>query len=382
MSLLVYRVTLSAVLMVAIISGNTLVMAAYKSNFRLRTPTYAFLVSLALSDFLVGSVTLPLWIYGSVLEWQIAPNLSLIFVSLDMLSALASSFHLMAISGERYMAVSRPFNYETVPARCYGLVIALCWSLAGVLAAGHPLVKVYATTHLTVYASAIFAIGIVLPFMVIAVTNVGVFKVARRLILSERSQQRNIRKERKTAMTLMLVTAFFFIAWTPFFVVNMVTMFCGLLCLPSPPALFIFMDIFKWLHFSNSALNPILYAFRDKEMRRTFRKLLCCSRSPLVFPNSTMNSVSKAAFPRSSFGNVSAAELYGSNSRMDKIDLKELYIDNHWQRLQETRPANHRLSCGRYRASAVLFSIVWKINLYYYLPVFELQWVHWRHTKT
>ena len=46
-----------------ILFGNSLVVASHNINRRLRTQANAFLVSLALSDFLVGSISMPMWIY-------------------------------------------------------------------------------------------------------------------------------------------------------------------------------------------------------------------------------------------------------------------------------------------------------------------------------
>ena len=100
---------LSIILIFVILFGNSLVIASYKTNRRLRTRTNAFLVSLAFSDFLVGSISLPMWIYGIMSEQNVSITFQAFFKSFDAFSALASIFHLTAISAERYIAVSRPF---------------------------------------------------------------------------------------------------------------------------------------------------------------------------------------------------------------------------------------------------------------------------------
>ena len=33
------------------------------------------------------------------------------------------------------------------------------------------------------------------------------------------------------------------------------------------------MDFIKWMHYSNSAVNPLVYAYRSEEMRRILVKL-------------------------------------------------------------------------------------------------------------
>jgi len=45
------------------IFGNGLVCAAFATNKRLRILTNYYVVSLAVSDILVGSVNIPLWMY-------------------------------------------------------------------------------------------------------------------------------------------------------------------------------------------------------------------------------------------------------------------------------------------------------------------------------
>lgn len=37
-------------------------------------------------------------------------------------------------------------------------------------------------------------------------------------------------------------------------------------------------EIVKWMHYSNSAVNPFIYAFRDKDMKREFLQLLWFKR--------------------------------------------------------------------------------------------------------
>lgn len=132
---------------------------------------------------------------------------------------------------------------------------------------------------LEVYSVTLFALCFLGPLTIITIVNIGIFRIARVLIRRDPSQhgdirQRRLRKERKAALTLLVMTGFFFIAWFPFFVVNMLYLYC-LTCLPSSiNAQFLMVDIIKWLHYSNSAINPAIYAYRDIEMRRTFARLL------------------------------------------------------------------------------------------------------------
>ncbi|PFX14034.1 Peroxidasin [Stylophora pistillata] len=60
-------------LILIIVVGNVLVIAAYVKNRRLHTGTNALIVSLAFSDLLVGSASLPIRIYGLIMNWKCLP---------------------------------------------------------------------------------------------------------------------------------------------------------------------------------------------------------------------------------------------------------------------------------------------------------------------
>lgn len=268
-----------------IVGGNFLVVAAYAKNRRLRTGTYALMVSLALSDLLVGGVAIPIRIYGSIKNWQVSVVFVLVYTAFDIFSAVASNLHLMAISFERFIAVSRPFYHQTLTVRPYAFASTTAWILGVAVASLHP--KNYFQNGgnivlkfklLKAYSVTLFAVCFLGPLTVISIVNIGIFRIARVLIQSDPLQEGNtgqrLRKERKAAFTLILMTGFFFLAWFPFFVVNMLYLTC-IQCLPSSPkAQLMMVDIIKCLHSSNSAINPVIYAFRDIEMRRTFANLL------------------------------------------------------------------------------------------------------------
>lgn len=273
-------IVVNAFLMFLIVGGNFLVIAAYASNRRLRTRTYSLLVSLAFSDLLVGGVSVPIRIYGIAKGWDVPAHISVFYTAIDIFSAIASNLHLMAISFERFIAVSRPFYYQTLSVRPYAFGSAVSWGLAVLVAAIHPANYLQdgplRLKFLSAYSVTLFAVCFVAPLIVISIVNFGIFRVAKILIqrVPAHGIGNRLKRERKTAFTLLLMTSLFFIAWFPFFVVNMLYLYC-FPCLPSTMESQIFMvDILKWLQYSNSAANPIIYTFRDTEMRRSFARLL------------------------------------------------------------------------------------------------------------
>lgn len=276
-------------LMFVIITGNSFVVAAYFSNFRLRTGTYAFLVSLAISDLLVGCVSLPLWMYISVKNIQEGP-LNTSFLSFDIFSALASIFHLTMVSLERWLAISRPFVHVTLSSVHYSLVICGVWLTAFATAAIRPALDTSSSSNPhRIYTPFLLLVGYVGPGILISVVNYSIFKVARALIanlptiqsLEESTKiRKNINKQRRTALTLTFVTVLFLVSWLSFFAMSTIWVFCTH-CLPIQKVA-AFLIFAKWLQYCNSAMNPLVYAFRDAEMRKTFARLLGPCRRALA----------------------------------------------------------------------------------------------------
>ena len=60
---LAFITVLYCLLVVTIITGNGLILTSFAMNRKLRTVTNTFIVSLSLSDILVGLVSIPCWIY-------------------------------------------------------------------------------------------------------------------------------------------------------------------------------------------------------------------------------------------------------------------------------------------------------------------------------
>lgn len=292
------------IVMFVIVVGNAFVVAAYYSNVRLRTAMYTFLVSLAVSDFLVGSVSLPLWIFFTETDKMKEERLLYqMYLSFDIFSALASIFHLTAVSLERWLAVCRPFYYHTLSKKAYLVSIMGVWVSAFLISLLRwILYKISLKPNASqFYTPLLLLFGCVGPGIIIALVNFKVFQVAKSLAQAlpipgqmlnmERDYLRQQMKgQRRTALTLTCLTVLFFISWTPFIILSTVTAFCHK-CLPpyeSDGGLALF-TLSKWLQYCSSALNPLVYAFRDREMRRTFLELLlrCCKCFRRVRKNSS-----------------------------------------------------------------------------------------------
>uniref|UniRef100_A0A8C6X9G5 G-protein coupled receptors family 1 profile domain-containing protein n=1 Tax=Naja naja TaxID=35670 RepID=A0A8C6X9G5_NAJNA len=80
-------------------------------------------------------------------------------------------------------------------------------------------------------------------------------------------------RERKTVKTLGIIMGTFILCWLPFFIVALVLPFCEVGC--SMPAWL--GAVINWLGYSNSLLNPVIYAYFNKDFQSAFQKIVRCN---------------------------------------------------------------------------------------------------------
>ena len=88
----------------------------------------------------------------------------------------------------------------------------------------------------------------------------------------ERAKKEKIelKRERKAARVIAIITGGFVACWLPFFLVALIGPFCGDYCyFPR-----VMIRVFLWLGYLNSLLNPIIYTIFNPSFRTAFRKLI------------------------------------------------------------------------------------------------------------
>ncbi|KAJ3625548.1 hypothetical protein MTP99_016113 [Tenebrio molitor] len=87
-----------------------------------------------------------------------------------------------------------------------------------------------------------------------------------------------MKRERKAARTLGIIVSAFLACWLPFFLWYVITSLCGSKRCYSPPSV---ITLVFWIGYFNSALNPLIYAYFNREFRVAFKKTLqsCCQVS-------------------------------------------------------------------------------------------------------
>lgn len=118
-----------------------------------------------------------------------------------------------------------------------------------------------------------FFVWVLPPLLLMVLIYLEVFYLIRKQLskkvgASSGDPQKYYGKELKIAKSLALILFLFALSWLPLHILNCITLFC-----PScrKPSILIYIAIF--LTHGNSAMNPIVYAFRIQKFQVTFLKI-------------------------------------------------------------------------------------------------------------
>lgn len=300
-SLAVYIVIEVLIALVSVL-GNILVIWAVIVNQALRDTTFFFIVSLAVADIAVGALVIPLAIILSIgLETEFY---SCLMVACIMLILTQSSIlALLAIAVDRYLRVKIPTSYKSfVTARRAVIAITGCWVLSFIVGLvpmfgwnninhlrkqnnssyGEMIISCQFETVISmeymVYFN--FFVWVLPPLFLMLIIYLEVFNLIQRQLnkkvsSSSKDPHKYYGKELKIAKSLALIMLLFALSWLPLHTLNCITLFCQT-C--STPMIITYIAIF--LTHGNSAMNPIVYAFRIEKFRSTFlyiwKKYFCC----------------------------------------------------------------------------------------------------------
>ncbi|UYV74791.1 CHRM5 [Cordylochernes scorpioides] len=136
--------SLTEVILIAIVAGmlslitvvgNVMVMISFKMDKQLQTISNYFLLSLAIADFLIGLISMPLFtMYLLYEKWPLGPLICDTWLAIDYLNSNASVLNLLVISFDRYFSVTRPLTYRVRrTTRRAAFMIACAWIISLVL---------------------------------------------------------------------------------------------------------------------------------------------------------------------------------------------------------------------------------------------------------
>ncbi|CAL1608565.1 unnamed protein product [Knipowitschia caucasica] len=295
--------------------GNVLVCSAVLRFRHLRSKvTNIFIVSLALSDLLVALLVMPWKAVAEVTgHWPFGAFCD-VWVAFDIMCSTASILNLCMISMDRYWAISAPFRYERkMTQRAAFVMIGVSWTLSVLIsfipvqlqwhkaAGAEQHVDENCDSSLSrTYAISSSLVSFYIPVAIMIVTYTRIYRIAqmqiRRIATLERAAEHaqscrmkrlecvqhsslksSLKRETKVLKTLSVIMGVFVCCWLPFFVLNCLVPFCekpgahrSAACVSDTT-----FNVFVWFGWTNSSLNPVIYAF-NAEFRKAFASLLGC----------------------------------------------------------------------------------------------------------
>ncbi|KAM9311654.1 histamine H2 receptor [Gastrophryne carolinensis] len=294
-----YNVLIGMVLVLIIIitiCGNVVVCLAVGLDRRLRSMTNCFIVSLAITDLLLGILVLPFSALNLLhQEWPFGSTFCNIYTSLDVMLCTASILNLFMISLDRYYGVTAPLRYSMLVTPCrVAIAMGVIW-VVSLMVSFLPIHLGWNTKDKKVqnYDSKICKLELnkeyvlvdglltfYLPLVIMCLMYYRIFKIAREQ--AKRINHANCCnalspalptvREHKATVTLAAVMGAFIICWFPYFTVFT---YEGVnnISVDDTSSL-----IVLWLGYANSALNPILYAALNRDFRMAYQRLLHCRR--------------------------------------------------------------------------------------------------------
>ncbi|XP_075210905.1 octopamine receptor beta-2R-like [Lycorma delicatula] len=331
----VFKAGIMGFIIIAAIFGNLLVIVSVMRHRKLRIITNYFVVSLALADMLVAMVAMT---FNASVQmtghWMFGYFMCDVWNSLDVYFSTASILHLCCISVDRYYAIVKPLKYPiNMTKRVVAIMLLNTWISPAVISFVPIFCGWYTTEshqeyrrlhpdecEFTVnkwYVILSSSISFWIPCTIMVFTYLAIFKEANRQekqihsrmgnqvllnhnrgdcngelsssggssktltlhevgVHSTPTKDRNIikmKREHKAARTLGIIMGTFIICWLPFFSWYVITTLCGEPC-KCPNAV---VAVLFWIGYFNSTLNPLIYAYFNRDFREAFKNTLQCA---------------------------------------------------------------------------------------------------------
>ncbi|XP_078345516.1 melanocyte-stimulating hormone receptor-like [Oculina patagonica] len=271
-TIVIINCALNTPLMLISIIGNTLVLAAILRTPSLRSPSTAFICSLALSDLLVGFIVQPVYIargFTGDLLYKISDTVAFAACGVSLST-------MTAISVDRFLALHYHMRYPNLMTTQRAMYIsAILWLISFML-------SFLPFWSLDVYHFVI-AFSIIVCLLISTVCYIRIYRIVRQHQLQIHAQQQamaslnaennqNMQRSMKSAKNTFIYYTVMILCYSPVFI----SMFILVI---SPHHWARAWDLTDTVAFMNSSINPFLYCWRLRELRtavvKTVKQVLC-----------------------------------------------------------------------------------------------------------
>ncbi|XP_078795774.1 trace amine-associated receptor 13c-like [Oryzias latipes] len=256
---------------------------------QLHSPTNILLLSLAVSDFIVGLLLLPLEIYRNTTCWYLGEIICAVYYYLGCYIPYTSIGNIILISADRYVAICHPLHYPTrITAVRVKLCVSLCWLWYGLYSIFYikdqiihliePDNNVSCLGQCSIILSYVAGVvdllsTFIIPVTAIVVLYMRVFVVA---LIQARSMRSHVtfvsvqhpgkvkakKSELKAARTLGVLVFTYLLCFCPAYCFSLVGIYV--------PSAYLFIILFYF----NSCLNPVIYTLFYPWFRKAVKLII------------------------------------------------------------------------------------------------------------
>ncbi|KAM9495275.1 trace amine-associated receptor 13c-like [Clarias gariepinus] len=273
------------------VCGNLLVIISVLHFKQLHTPTNMFVLSLAVSDFLIGSLLMsPLFIWKIESCWIFNTGSCMFLMITSFFLGNQSIYNIALIAADRYLALSNPFLHtSTVTVKIMCIVVSTNWCVCLV----YNIVFAYFSGSYTgavmcpgecvsvpneVWTVIVLIYSFIFPLFVIITLYTLVFVIAKKHATAIRELNNHTRpktqkitshsmkSERKAAKVLGILVSVFLICLLPYFIYSLIGNVTD-----QQREIFHKVLVIMYL---NSTINPFIYALFYPWFRRCIKIII------------------------------------------------------------------------------------------------------------
>ena len=273
---LIVLLVLNTSLSITAFLGNTLILVALHKESSLHPPSKLLLRSLAITDLLVGIIVEPLNVVYLVSvkskRWDICYNVYVALFIASYILCSVSLFVLTAISVDRLLALWLGLRYrQVVTLRRVYITVIVMWVL--------PIVATTSYIWNPQLLSLLLYIHLSFCLSIIIFSYMKIFFTLRHYqiqvtVAQEQPRQAiplNIARYRKAVDSALWVQVILFICYLPFGITQALT---DLKSVRFSSSVYLAKTFSFTFVFLNSALNPLLYCWKIKEVRQAVREVI------------------------------------------------------------------------------------------------------------